>query len=130
VEGRETWVLLLTPRMGFKPFNRPTSWLTKMQGKLWIDKSAYIWLRAEVETLDTLSFGLVLARVGKGSTMHFEQQLVNGEVWVPRRAEVNFDARLALVRKLRGSAETLYSEYQKFSADSRIVSTELAKESQ
>ncbi|MCW5965775.1 MAG: hypothetical protein KIT83_17180 [Bryobacterales bacterium] len=130
VEGREAWVLHATPRPGFKPFSRPTSWLTKMGGRIWVDKSAFIWLKAEVETLDTLTFGLVLARVGKGSTMHFEQQLVNGEVWVPRRTEVHFDARLALLAKLRGAAEVIYSDYKKFSSDSRIVSTELADDSQ
>lgn len=130
VEGREAWVLHATPRPGFKPFNRPSSWLTKMGGRIWIDKAAFIWLKAEVETLDTLSFGLVLARVGKGSTMYFEQQLVNGEVWVPRRTEVHFDARLALLAKLRGMAEVVFSDYKKFSSDSRIVSTELAGDSQ
>lgn len=126
VEGREAWVLDATPRPGFKPSSRRTSWLTKMGGRLWIDKQNYIWLKAEVETLETLTFGLVLARVGKGSTMHFEQQFVNGEVWVPRRTEVHFDARLALLAKVRGIAEILYTDYKKFSSDSRIVSTELA----
>ncbi len=129
VDGREAWILHATPRKGYKPTSRQTSWLTKMGGRIWVDKQSYIWLKAEVETLETLSFGLVLARVGKGSTMEFEQQLVNGEVWVPRRTEVHFDARLGLVAKLRGMAEVLYSNYQKFSADSKIVSTELAESS-
>jgi hypothetical protein len=123
VDGRPAWVIAATPREGFKPFNRPTSWLPKMKGKLWIDKQALIWLKAEVETLDTISFGLFLARVGKGSTMQFEQQLVNGEVWMPRRTEVAFDARLAIFKKLNGEAEILFSDYKKFSSDSQVVST-------
>jgi hypothetical protein len=130
IEGRPTWVIAATPREGFKPFNRPTSWLPKMKGKLWIDKQALIWLKADVETLDTISFGLLLARVGKGSTMHFEQQLVNGEVWMPRRTEVEFDARLALLKKLYGETEILYSDYKKFSSDSTIVSTTVVGGSQ
>ena len=123
VGGRTAWVIQATPREGFKPFNRQTSWLPKMKGKLWIDKQALIWLKAEVETLDTISFGWVLARVGKGSTMHFEQRLINNEVWMPRRTAVDFDARLAIFKKLYGEAEMLFSDYKKFSADSRIVST-------
>ncbi|MCU0228735.1 MAG: hypothetical protein MUF01_13960 [Bryobacterales bacterium] len=130
VEGRPAWILHATPRKGYKPTSRQTNWLTKMGGRIWVDKQSFIWLKAEVETLETLSFGLVLARVGKGSTMQFEQQLVNGEVWVPRRTEVHFDARLGLVAKLRGVAEVMYSNYQKFSADSTIVSTEIADSSQ
>ena len=123
VDGRPAWVIAATPREGFKPFNRPTSWLPKMKGRLWIDKQALIWLRAEVETLDTISFGLFLARVGKGSTMRFEQQHVNGEVWMPRRTEVAFDARLAIFKKLNGEAEILFTDYKKFSSDSKVVST-------
>ncbi len=130
VDGRSAWVVRATPREGFKPFNRTSSWLPKMKGKLWIDKDALIWLKAEVETLDTISFGLVLARVGKGSTMHFEQQLVNGEVWMPRRTEVNFDARLAIFKKLYGEAEVRFSDYKKFSSDSKVVSTTVIEGSQ
>lgn len=130
VDGRSAWVVRATPREGFKPFNRTSSWLPKMKGKLWIDKDALIWLKAEVETLDTISFGLVLARVGKGSTMHFEQQLVNGEVWMPRRTEVNLDARLAIFKKLYGEAEVRFSDYKKFSSDSKVVSTTVIEGSQ
>lgn len=130
VEGRETWKLSAAPNPKFRPYNRESRMLTKLRGTLWIDKESLIWLRAEVETLDTISFGLVLARVDKGSAMEFEQQLVNGEVWVPRRTEVHFGARLALVRKLRASAETLFSEYKKFSADSQVVSTTVVEKTQ
>ena len=130
IDGRPAWVVRATPREGFKPFNRASSWLPKMKGNLWIDKDALIWLKAEVETLDTISFGLVLARVGKGSTMHFEQQFVNGEVWMPRRTEVNFDARLAIFKKLYGEVEVHFSDYKKFSSDSKVVSTTVIEGSQ
>lgn len=123
VDGRPAWVILATPREGFKPFNRQSSWLPKMKGKLWIDKQALIWLKADVETLDTISFGWVLARVGKGSTMQFEQQFINNEVWMPRRTAVDFDARLAIFKKLYGEAEMLFTDYKRFSSSSRIVST-------
>lgn len=130
IDGRPAWLIAAAPRDGFKPFNRPTSWLPKMKGRLWIDKQSLIWLKAEVETLDTISFGLFLARVGKGSTMQFEQQLVNGEVWMPRRTEVAFDARLAIFKKLNGEAEILFSDYKKFSSDSKVVSTTVVDSTQ
>jgi hypothetical protein len=34
---------------------------------------------------------------------------------------VRFEARLALVKKLRGEFEAHYSNYQKFQSDSKIV---------
>jgi hypothetical protein len=128
VDGREAWKLYAVPNPSFQPFNRESRMLTKLKGTIWIDKQTLHWLRAEVETLDTISFGLLLARVDKGSTMIFDQLMVNGEVWMPRRVEVNFDARLALVKKFHIRTEVLYSEYKKFSADSRVVSTTLVEE--
>lgn len=130
VEGREAWKLEGTPRPGFRPFNRESGLMTKLRGHLWIDKQTLAWLRVDVETLDTISFGLFLARLSKGTTIRTEQQLVNGEVWVPRRTDVLFDARLALIRKMRGTAEILYSDYQRFSTDSKIVTTSPAEDRQ
>jgi hypothetical protein len=55
--------------------------------------------------------------------MQFEQQFINNEVWMPRRTAVDFDARLAIFKKLYGEAEMLFTDYKRFSSSSRIVST-------
>jgi len=46
---------------------------------------------------------------------------VNDEIWLPSSILVRFDARLALVKKLRGEFEARYRNYQKFQSDSKIV---------
>jgi hypothetical protein len=65
--------------------------------------------------------GFGLLRVAPGSSMHFEQTLVNGEIWLPSSMLVRFQARLALLKVLRGEYDIRYSDYRKFQSDSKIV---------
>jgi hypothetical protein len=53
--------------------------------------------------------------------LNFDQVRVNEEVWLPAHISVRADARLAYLRKLREELDVTYRDYQKFSADSRIV---------
>ncbi len=125
-DGRDVYVFGAKPRDGYRGKHREL--LSKMQGTLWIDKSDYHWVRAEAETLGTISFGLFLARLAAGSHMEFEQTRVNGEIWLPKRATVTASARLALVKKVSFDQEVTFSGYRKFQTDSRVVSaTEIEK---
>jgi hypothetical protein len=53
--------------------------------------------------------------------MHFEQTRVNDEIWLPSSMLVRFQARLALLRVLRGEYDIRYSNYRKFQSDSKII---------
>ena len=46
---------------------------------------------------------------------------MNDEIWLPSSIVVRFEARLALVKKLRGEFDIRYSNYQKFQSDSKIL---------
>lgn len=120
LESGDVYVLEATPRSSYR--GREHGILNKMRGRLWIDKSDYRWVKAEAETLDTISFGLVIARLAKGSRLTFEQTRVNNEVWLPKRALVTASARLGLVKKFNLEEETVWSNYRKFQTDSRVTS--------
>lgn len=122
--GRPSWIITGAPRPGFKPKDTPGRMLTRLRGRMWIDKATYEWVKVDTEVTDTLSIGLVLARVSKGSWIHVEKKRVNDEVWLPSRVEVALDGRLALLKKLRTNVEITYSGYQKFQTDSKVVATE------
>jgi hypothetical protein len=124
VDGHESWVLDAEPRPGYRPKVKRAELLSKFKGRIWIDKKEYQWVRVEAETIDTVSFGLFLARLGKGATLTFEQKRVNSEVWLPARATVRLDARLAMLKSFRISSEVTWRGYRKFQTDSRVVSTE------
>jgi hypothetical protein len=124
VSGKPAWVIQAEPKPGYQPKDPQAKMLTKLRGKLWIDKAEYQWVKIEAETTDTISLGWFIARISRGSFLRFEQRRVNDEVWLPSHVEVGVDARLALLKKLRGGVETTYTNYRKFQTDSRVVSTE------
>ncbi len=119
--GRAAFVLRAEPRSDYQGKHR--DFLSKVHGTLWIDKADYHWVKAEAETLGTISFGMFIARLAPGSHLEFEQTRVNGEIWLPKRGTVKASARLALVKKLNLEQETEFSNYRKFQTDSKIVST-------
>jgi hypothetical protein len=76
----------------------------------------------DAEAIDTISWGLFLARIHKGSHLYVEQTRVNDEVWLPKHVQVKFDAKLALLKTFRMDIDIAFKDYKKFGSSSRIVS--------
>ena len=121
IQGRPAYEIEATPRPGFRPHDADARIFPKLRGKLWIDKQDFQWIKGEAETLDSVSFGVLLFRLGQGSRLEFEQAKVNDEVWLLRRINWEGSARLALLKKLRGTGEIVNSNYRKFQTDSEIM---------
>ena len=122
VDGYDAWVIAATPKPGYRPKRRDAKPLLKIQGKIWIDKAEYQWVRLEAETTDTISFGLFLARLSPGAKLVFEQTRVNDEVWLPKREFTSGSGRLGLVKKAAMEQELTWSAYRKFQVESKVVS--------
>jgi len=124
INGREAWVIDLTPRAGARPrIKGPSANLLKLFGKLWIDKQEERIVRVEAEARETLTFGLILARLEPGSRIAFEKTLVNNEVWLPSRSFGRLTARILGVKRLAVEQTTTFGNYRKFQSDSRVFST-------
>jgi hypothetical protein len=119
--GRDTWVINGEPRPGFQPHMKYANLLPKFHGRVWIDKDDLQMARMDVVALDTISFGLFLARIHKGTHFVVEQTRVNDEVWLPLHVAYNVDVRLALVKDFRVDGEQTYRDYKKFRSSARIV---------
>jgi hypothetical protein len=122
IDGRAVWIIEANPRPGYKPRASKAQIFQKFRGKLWIDKLDYEWVKAECESIDTVSFGFFLARLGKGARLTFEQVRLNDEVWLPKRMHIRYDARLALLKHQVGELEQTMYNFKKFQTDSRILS--------
>jgi hypothetical protein len=71
--------------------------------------------------MDNLSFGMgVLARLNKGATMIFERQKINNEIWLPAEAHFTGSARLFLFKGMRIDETDAYSDYRKFTVETRV----------
>jgi hypothetical protein len=122
VGGREAWVIDGEPRPGFEPHMKEAKFLSKFRGRVWIDKNDLQLARMDVECLDTISWGLFLARFHKGSRFMVEQTRVNDEVWLPLHVTAKIDVRLALLKNFDVDLEQTYHDYKKFRATAKIVS--------
>lgn len=121
IAGVDTWIIDATPRPGYKPRSQSSSFFPKVRARFWIARQDYQWVKIDMESLDTISFGGFLIRMAKGSHLEFEATRVNNEVWLPKRAVLKGAVRIALVRLLRGDVMFEFTDYKKFQADSRVL---------
>jgi hypothetical protein len=121
IAGREAWVIDGEPRPGFEPHMKESRFLSKFHGRVWIDKSDLQLSKMNVEAIDTVSLGWVLARVHKGTRVTLEQTRVNDEVWLPHHVSFKLDARVALFKGYNIDGAQEYRDYKKFGASSKIV---------
>lgn len=124
MEGREAWVIDAEPRPGYEPHLKYANLLPKFRGRVWIDKEDTQWAKLDVECIDTVSFGLFLARFHKGSRIMIEQTRVNDEVWLPKHFAVKVDMRLALLKEYNLEQDSTFRDYKKFRTATRIVGGE------
>jgi hypothetical protein len=124
VGGREAWVIDGEPRPGFVPHMKESKFLSKFRGQVWIDQSDLQLAKMDVECLDTVSWGLFLARFHKGSRFMLEQTRVNDEVWLPIHVTAKIDVRLALLKNFDVDVEQSFRDYKKFRTTSRILAVE------
>lgn len=79
ISGRRKWQIRATPRRDYK--GQYAFLYHNMEGTLWIDRQDYQWVKVEADVLNSISIGLFLARIGKGTRISFERSKVNGELW-------------------------------------------------
>jgi len=121
LDGRETYVIDADPRPGFQPHHRDAKYLPKFKFRLWIDKAETQWAKLHAEAIDTVSWGLFIARLHKGSLFEVAQTRVNDEVWLPKQVVVRLDAKIGLLKNFSMEEESTYRDYKKFRTDTKIV---------
>jgi hypothetical protein len=119
--GRDTYVIDGEPRPGYEPHLKEAKILPKFRFRAWIDKDESQWKKLDIQCIDTVSFGLFLARIHKGSRIVIEQTRINDEVWLPQHVNVKVDVRLALLKDFNVEDDITYRDYKKFRTDTKIV---------
>ena len=121
LSGRDTYVIDGEPRPGYEPHLKEAKILPKFRFRAWIDKDEAQWKKLDIQCIDTVSFGLFLARVHKGSRIIIEQTRINDEVWLPQHIAVKIDVRLALLKNFDVEDDITYRDYKKFRTDTKII---------
>jgi hypothetical protein len=119
--GREAWVIDGEPRPGYEPHMKDAKFLPKFHGRVWIDKDDLQMAKLEVEAIDTVAIGLLVARIHKGTRFVLEQARVNDEVWLPSHVAFKLNARVALFKGYNQDTETTFRDYKKFRTSAKVV---------
>ena len=119
--GRDTYVIDGEPRPGYQGHLKESKFLPKFRFRAWIDKDESQWKKLDIQCIDTVSVGLFLARIHKGSRIIIEQTRINDEVWLPQHINVKIDVRLALLKNFNVEDDITYRDYKKFRTGTKIV---------
>jgi hypothetical protein len=112
VGGEPAYVLAATPHPGYQTHGKYGKMLSKVAGKLWVDKQDFGWVKVDGEVTQSFSMGLFVARVQRGSHIILEQTCVGDAIWVPKRLEVRAYARIFFVKSLAIEMILSYWDYR------------------
>jgi hypothetical protein len=112
VDGRPAYVLEATPHPGYHASGKYGKLLARVQGKLWVDKQDFGWVKVDGEVTQSFSMGLFVARVQRGSHILLEQICLGDAVWVPKRLEVRASAKILFLKSLELEKILTYSDYR------------------
>lgn len=115
IAGTPCYAIDATPKPGYKPKSTTAIVLTVLAGRIWISKRDNGWVKAEMEARDSVTLGGFLLRLSKGSRIVIEQTPVSDGVWLPKFAEIQFSARILLVKSLRQHLLFQFSDYRRSS---------------
>jgi len=121
LDGRETYVIDADPRPGYEPHSKDAKFLPKFRFRAWMDKAESQWVKLDIQCIDTVSVGLFLVRVHKGSNIQIELTRVNDEVWLPKHVALKLDARVALFKGVNMAEDVTYRDYKKFGTNTKIT---------
>lgn len=119
VNGVPTYVIAADPKKGYRPTSRRTKALTKVRATLWVARDDYGWVQAEIETLEDINW--LLLKLGGGSKVTLRQRKIDDEVWMTDQWQVRFNARIALVRRIRAELNGSYSNFRRFTTETEIT---------
>jgi hypothetical protein len=122
IDGAETILATLTPKPRARPQTADGKVMQHFKARAWISESDYELARVEIEAIDNLSFGLgLLARVHKGTVATYQRRKINGESWLPAQVTWTASARVLLLRRLRLRGVSEFSNYRRYTVDTRTT---------
>jgi len=122
IDGIDTILATLVPKPGARPQTDDGKVMRHFKARAWISESDYELVRVEIEAIDNLSFGLgLVARVHKGTVATYQRRKVNGQTWLPAEVTWTASARVLLLRRLRLRGVSQFSNYRRYSVDTRTT---------
>jgi hypothetical protein len=118
--GRPTIVFDFVGRKDLRAHGMSEDVSKKLQGTVWIDEADRQVAHLEVSFNDNFHVGGgLVASVQKGSSFRFDQELVNGEVWLPTEGGGTIQARFLLVKGIHQRFIERDYDYKRFRVETQ-----------
>ena len=112
ISGEDCWVLTAKPKPGYDPPSMLTTFLTRMEAKVWISKEHHRLVRLDAISIGPVSFGGFLVKLGPGTRIQLEQVRVDDNVWLPSRFKMTYNGRI-LFKGWNGEIEQISSNFRR-----------------
>jgi hypothetical protein len=116
LDGYEVYVLKAMPRADYQPPNMEARVLRGMQGKLWIDKKTFQWVKVEARVIHPVSIEGFLAKVEPGTRFELEKVEVADGIWLPKYFAMRAHAKVLFFFHHNSQEEDTYYGYRKTAA--------------
>ena len=113
LKGHRVYVLGAKPRKDYHPPNRDSQVLTGMEGKLWIDRDSYQWVRVEAYVMHPVRIEGIVAEVEPGTEFELEKMPVSNDVWLTAHFSMRSYAKVMFFLPHRTQEDITYSNYHK-----------------
>ncbi len=118
IDGRDTIELTLAPRPNARPVTREGKWMQAFKCRAWVGETDHEVVKLNVDAIHDLNIGFgMLARMNTGTQMSFVRRVVDGEVWLPARADYTIRARVLMLKRYDQGGTIEFSNYRKFTVD-------------
>jgi hypothetical protein len=113
-KGRDVIVFDYEPNPAFKPQTRNERLFALCTGAVWVDDKTRQVVR--LDAVLTKGAGNFIAKAQRGASFTLENELVNDEIWLPARADINLSVRI-LFAGFNINNLILYSDYRRFETE-------------
>lgn len=117
-KGRDVIVFDYEPNPAFKPQTRNEKLFALCTGAVWVDSEKKQVVRLDAQL--TKSAGNFLAKAKRGASFSLENELVNNEIWLPARADIDLSIKI-LFAGININVLILSNDYRRFTTDVKDV---------
>jgi hypothetical protein len=112
LNGHDAYVLKATPRKGYEPPNMEAKVLTGMEGKLWVDKASFQWVKVTAKVTQPVSIVGFVATVQPGTHFELENEPVHDGVWLPSHYSMQSRAKILWLFTNRQQEDDTFYHYR------------------
>lgn len=118
IDGRDTIALTLDPRPNARPATREGKWMRAFKCRAWVSEADHELVKLDADAIHDVNIGFgMLARMNTGTHWSFVRRVVDGDVWLPARADYTIRARVLMLKRYDQGGTIEFSNYRKFTVD-------------